>query len=266
MLPLHDDNPTTLRPFITVGLIAVCVAVFLYQNSLSEREATLFVLTYGAIPAELFGHGSAPALWAMPHWLTPVTSMFLHGGWMHLIGNMLFLWVFGNNVEDAMGHGRFVVFYGLCGLVAVAAHAASDPGAVVPMIGASGAISGVLGAYVLLYPRARILVFAWVLVLRLRAVLVLGIWFVMQIMPALSGVDDGVAWWAHVGGFLVGMVLVLLLKRRDVRLFQGANRPRGSLEPPTITIRLPQRGRSRVPVSGTPPQKSSSPPRRGPWG
>ncbi len=155
MIPLHDDNPTSLTPFVTVGLIAACVAVFLWQVTLPPEALEAALHGYGMSPAVLFGERElAPGLAG----LSVVTSMFLHGGWMHLIGNMLYLWIFGNNVEDAMGHGRFVVFYLLCGLAAAFAQAVQDPGSTVPMIGASGAIGGVLGAYLLLYPQARVLV------------------------------------------------------------------------------------------------------------
>jgi membrane associated rhomboid family serine protease len=160
----------------------------------------------------------------VPAWVTPFTSMFLHGGWMHLIGNMLFLWIFGNNVEDAMGHVRFFVFYVLCGLVAVFAEALPNTGAEIPMIGASGAISGVLGAYLLLYPHARVLVVIPLgLILypvRLPAVWVLAFWFVFQLVSSLiaSTEGGGVAFGAHIGGFLAGMALIPLFKHRDVRL------------------------------------------------
>ena len=226
MIPLHDDNPTKIRPYVTIGLIALCVAAFLWQFSLDERAAFAAVIGLGVIPAVLVeGRQLPPELVMVPAWLTLVTSMFLHGGWMHLIGNMLYLWIFGNNIEDSMGHGRFVAFYVVCGLAAAFAHAMQDPGSTVPMIGASGAISGVLGAYLVLYPRARVmvLVFLWIYVriFHLPAMAVLGFWFALQFLNAAvaeSG-GGGVAWWAHVGGFVAGMALIAVFRYKDVPLF-----------------------------------------------
>jgi membrane associated rhomboid family serine protease len=158
--------------------------------------------------------------------------MFLHGGWMHLIGNMLYLWIFGNNVEDAMGHARFVVFYVLCGIAAALAQALPSPGSTIPMIGASGAISGVLGAYLLLYPRAQVLVLLplglFTRLVHLPAVAVLGFWFVLQLINSALAPGDGggVAWGAHVGGFVAGAALIPFFKRRGVRLFAPAHRHR----------------------------------------
>jgi membrane associated rhomboid family serine protease len=173
------------------------------------------VYAFGLIPAVLFGSEQLPAevaVVAPP--LTVFTSMFLHGGWMHLIGNMLYLWIFGNNIEDCMGHGRFVLFYLLCGIAAAMAQALPDPGSVVPMIGASGAISGVLGAYLMLYPRAHVLVAIplgfFLYTARLPALAVLGFWFVFQVLNSLLTAQQGggVAWGAHIGGFVAGMVLI----------------------------------------------------------
>jgi len=227
MIPLHDDNPTTRVPFMTVGFIVLCVLTFLWQLSLGPRVEQA-ILAFGVTPAALFGNASSPAApWPL---LTVLTSMFLHGGWMHLIGNMLYLWIFGNNVEDAMGHVRFVVFYLACGAAAVLAQAIPAPDSTIPMIGASGAISGVLGAYLLLYPRARVLVLIPLGLLtrmfRLPAMLVLGFWFVLQVVSTLLADPNqpGVAFGAHAGGFVAGMILLPLFKRRGVRLFQP---PRG---------------------------------------
>lgn len=158
MFPLHDDNPTDTTPVITVALIVACVALFIWQLSFGDAVQKA-IYSFGVTPAVLFDIKSLPAeLATVPPWSTMFTSMFLHGSWMHLIGNMLFLWIFGNNVEDAMGHGRFIAFYLVCGVVAVFAQALPAPQSEIPMIGASGAISGVLGAYLLLYPHARVLV------------------------------------------------------------------------------------------------------------
>ncbi|MBK1664228.1 rhomboid family intramembrane serine protease [Rhodospirillum rubrum] len=252
MLPLHDDNPTTIRPVVTIGLIILCLAVFVYQSGLPPRAARAFVLMFGAIPADLFHGLGIPRPFDLPAWITLFTSMTLHGGWQHLLGNMLFLWVFGNNVEDALGHLRFLAFYAVCGLIAALTHALIDVSSTVPMVGASGAISGVMGAYILLHPRARVLVWAVALPLRLPAVVLLGLWFLMQLVSAFGAADQGVAFWAHIGGFIAGMALLVPFRRRGVALFQ----------PPRVAL-PPKRRRSRLPPSGSPPPK---PPRRGPWG
>lgn len=237
MIPLHDDNPTTVRPVVTVTVIALCVLVFLWQVSLPPRAEFAAVLGYGAIPSVLFGTDRLPpGLETVPPLATLFTSMFLHGGWLHLIGNMLYLWVFGNNIEDSMGHGRFVVFYLLCGVIAALAHAFQDPLSTVPMIGASGAISGVLGAYLLLYPHARILVLVWlgffITTVRIPALYVLGFWILLQFInfagtAAVAGGEGGVAWAAHIGGFLAGMALIPFFKKRHIPLFRGRTGPWG---------------------------------------
>jgi len=225
MIPLHDDNPTSIRPIVTIAFIAICVLVFLWQFSHGGREQQLIVYALGAIPAVLLqGAQLPPELTWVPPSATLFTSMFLHGGWMHLLGNMLYLWVFGNNIEDAMGHGRFVVFYLLCGIVAVYAHALPNAGSEVPMVGASGAISGVLGAYLLLFPHARVLVGIPLGIIihtvRLSAIWVLGFWFVLQIVSSLltPAGQAGVAFGAHIGGFLAGIILIPLFKYRRFRL------------------------------------------------
>jgi membrane associated rhomboid family serine protease len=225
MIPLHDDNPTVITPLLTVGFIIVCVLVFLWQLSLGESLERM-ILALGAIPATVVGGASlAPELKLIPPWMTVFTSMFMHGGWMHLIGNMLYLWIFGNNVEDAMGHVRFLVFYLLCGVAAVMAQALPDPDSTVPMIGASGAISGVLGAYLLLYPHARVLVAVplglILYTMRIPAGFVLVFWFALQLLSTLASGDQqgGVAFGAHIGGFVAGMALIPIFKHREVRLF-----------------------------------------------
>jgi membrane associated rhomboid family serine protease len=228
VIPLYDDNPTRLNPVVTVALIAACVAEYLLQASLSKDAALAWIYQYGAIPAVVTGEvGLHPEVRGpLPAQATLVSSMFLHGGLMHLAGNMLYLWIFGNNVEDALGHGRFIAFYLISGIVAALAHIASAPGSTVPMVGASGAISGVLGAYLLLYPRAQVTVLVPIGIIlqlvRLPAVVVLLLWFLIQFLSNLfagSGATGGVAWMAHLGGFLAGMVLLLFLKPRQTPLF-----------------------------------------------
>ena len=228
MIPLHDDNPTTVTPFVTVALIVACSLVFLYEVSLPPALSQQLIFHYGAIPAAFFGHGldSSVDSAALPASFSLVTSMFLHGGWMHLIGNMLYLWIFGNNIEDVMGHAKFVIFYLICGILAAGSHALTDPSSTIPMVGASGAISGVLGAYLLLFPRAQVLVLIplgfFIRMMYVPAGLVLGFWFLLQILSGsatLGQSGGGVAWFAHVGGFVAGLALIGLFKRPDVPFF-----------------------------------------------
>ena len=233
MIPLHDDNPSTIVPFVSRGLLGACVLVFLWQLSLGPHEGQAAVYALGVIPAVLFeGARLPPEIVLAPPLATVFTSMFLHGGWMHLIGNMLYLWIFGDNVEDSMGHGRFVVFYLLCGVAAVLAQSLPDTHSTVPMIGASGAISGVLGAYLLLYPHARVLVLIplgfFTRLIRLRAGIVLGLWFALQLFNSLATPPGGggVAFGAHIGGFLAGLALIPLFKRKEVRLMHPDRHPR----------------------------------------
>lgn len=232
VVPVHDQNALRFIPFqhVTVGLIALNALVFLYQMSLSETAFGAFAFVAGIIPASILTDGfdaaarlPLPTGWAyiQPE-VTLVTYMFLHGDVWHLLGNMLFLWVFGDNIEDAMGHVRFLVFYLLCGVAAALVHAAVDPASEIPLIGASGAIAGLIGAYLMLYPRVRM----WVLILmriplRLPAYLVLFAWLAMQLFFVAAGDQSGTAWWAHIGGFAAGVLLVPFFKRRSVALFGG---------------------------------------------
>ncbi len=222
MFPLHDDNPTSRFAIVTAALVVACIVAFAWQFQAGGVGPV--AIRYGLIPARLVGDvpgvpGSAGATTSV------ITSMFLHGGFMHLAGNVLFLWIFGNNVEDATGRGKFLIFYLLCGIAAAALQVAVAPDSRVPMIGASGAVSGVLGAYLLLHPRARVstLVFLgiFITVIRLRAWVLLGVWFAGQALSAASTPPGapGVAWFAHVGGFIAGMALVAIFKRADVPWF-----------------------------------------------
>jgi membrane associated rhomboid family serine protease len=221
LIPIKDINPTERFPFVTIAFIVVNVAVFIYGMLLGQRSEEQFVASFALIPARLFSPDAA-SVGVIPAGITVFTSMFLHGGLLHIGGNMLYLWIFGNNVEDAMGSIRFVIFYLLSGVVAAFSHALANTASVVPMIGASGAISGVLGAYLLLYPRARVLTLVvfgfFVRAVEIPAMFVLGFWFVFQFLSALvsSGTGGGVAWNAHVGGFVAGMVLIGFFKRNDV--------------------------------------------------
>ena len=225
MIPIRDINPTVRFPFITVLLIGVNIAVFLYQVTLGGSAGESFVTSYAFIPERLFSLTTAGG--KAPVAATLFTSLFLHGGLFHIAGNMLFLWIFGNNVEDAMTRVRFIVFYLFCGIAATFSHALVNVSSPVPVIGASGAISGVLGAYLLLYPRARVLTLVvfgfFVRTVPVPAVVVLGFWFVLQFANALLSPrgGGGVAWFAHVGGFIAGLALIGLFKRRDVRFWGG---------------------------------------------
>jgi rhomboid family protein len=232
VLPYKDENPTVLTPVVTIGIIAVNVLAWLFVEGAGSGEAVAAsVCQLGMIPAELFqtvapgtrvplGPGIACVI-DTPHYATVLTSMFLHGGWLHIIGNMWFLWIFGNNIEDSMGHTRFAVFYLLCGIVAAGAQLLTDPHSRVPMVGASGAISGVMGAYILLYPRVRVHTLVtlgfFVTSVALPAYVMLGYWFVLQVLigmvPHAAG---GVAVWAHVGGFVAGIALIKLFVNPDL--------------------------------------------------
>ena len=224
MFPLKDDLPSHSTPVVTVLLMAINIVVYLYQASLeidarAGGVAEAFVMEFGLIPCRLTGACRMAADLPSPVF-TIFSSMFLHGGFFHIAGNMLYLWIFGNNVEDTLGHGRFILFYLASGVAAAATQTIVGPHSHVPMIGASGAISGVLGAYFLLFPHASVLTliifgFFW-RVVRIPALIVLGFWMVVQILNGLGsfGAGGGVAWFAHIGGFLAGMGLILLFKPR----------------------------------------------------
>lgn len=215
MLPLKDNIPTERFPIVTLILIGINVLVFLYESSLGQG-VDRFLATYGMTPYEIT-HGVS--LWPreVPVYATLFTSMFLHAGILHLGGNMLFLWIFGNNVEDSMGRFRFIVFYLMCGLVASLAQIAAGPASDIPNVGASGAIAGVLGGYILLYPKARVttLVFLGIFItfIELPAMLVLLFWMVLQVVSGVTGLyssmaDGGIAYFAHIGGFIAGLITI----------------------------------------------------------
>jgi membrane associated rhomboid family serine protease len=223
MIPIHDLNPRRTTPVVTVALIVANALGFFYELSLGPRIEG-FLMSAAFVPARLWEGGSLSAA-ALPEALSSgLVSMFLHGGWGHILGNMLFLWVFGDNVEDRLGHVRYLIFYLLAGYVATFAHAAFSPQSTVPAIGASGAISGVLGAYLFLHPRARIVTMVWILFfirfVQIPAIVFLPIWFLLQLFSGVSslnvteGAAGGVAWWAHIGGFVAGPVLLFVLGGR----------------------------------------------------
>jgi membrane associated rhomboid family serine protease len=224
MIPLKVETPSSLRPYTTVSLIVACVAVFLWQRTLNLDAGRRAVDALGAIPAVLLTDARLPPdlVW-IPRYGSVFTYMFLHGGWLHLLGNLLYLWIYGDNVEGCMGHARYLLFYCVCGVAAIFAQALSDPHSAYPIIGASGAISGILGAYLLLFPRSKVLTLVllpfFFTTLRLPAMLLLLLWFAVQLVSDLAVHGDAsVAFRAHIGGFVAGMLLVPLLKRRDVPL------------------------------------------------
>ncbi|HYS25104.1 MAG TPA: rhomboid family intramembrane serine protease [Vicinamibacterales bacterium] len=212
MIPLRDIIPSRTTPVVTIALIAVNVLVFLYELALG-RGVDAFTLYWGLVPAAF-------------SWVTVLTSMFLHGGFLHVAGNMLYLWIFGDNVEDRMGHGRFLVFYLLCGVAAALAQTITAPDSLVPMVGASGAIAGVMGAYFVLYPKSRIVtlvpLFFFFQIIEVPAILFLGIWFLMQFVSGLGSIvtvaarsTGGIAFWAHVAGFVAGISGVVVFRRPE---------------------------------------------------
>ncbi len=235
MFPLRDDNPNLTVPYATYGIIALNVLAWVLLQGLGAEPAlSESVCRHGLIPADVLGiappgthfpvgPGADCVLDGSATWHTVITSMFLHGGWMHLIGNMWFLWIFGNNVEDAMGHVRFVVFYLLCGIAAAALQTAFGPDSLIPMVGASGAIGGVMGAYVLMYPRVNVHLFVilgfYVNTFAVPAYFMLGYWFLLQLVSgsmAIGAEGGGVAFWAHVGGFVAGALLSFVFRDREM--------------------------------------------------
>ncbi|MDP2944871.1 MAG: rhomboid family intramembrane serine protease [Atribacterota bacterium] len=220
MFPIWDDVPTKKFPLITVILIALNSMVFLYQVSLGERF-TEFIHSMGLLPFEITTHVDLFPSGPSPIYLTIFSSMFMHGSIVHLLGNMLFLWIFGNNIEDYLGRKKFVIFYLICGIAAAFTQIFFNPDSRVPMVGASGAIAGVLGAYLLLYPRAKVttvIIFVFFIrLIKIPAVVVLGFWIIYQFLYGISSLavrtgEGGVAWFAHIGGFICGVILIKLIK------------------------------------------------------
>ena len=283
MFPISDDNPTSVRPYITWAIIAACGLIFLWQSGLPPAATEVVFLTYGAVPAHIFEPDATATFFMLPE-LTLISSQYLHGGVMHLLGNMLYLYIFGDNVEAAMGRVRFFIFYTVTGVAAALSHALLVTSSEIPLVGASGAISGVLGAYLILYPHARIRVLFILLplpifrIFAIRAVFVLGIWFAIQfVSAALSDADEaGVAFWAHVGGFVAGVALLPFFKKGDVPYWHPAaitqfdgreTEPlededvRDTQKGPWRRISKPRRGPQRGSRRGS--QRGSQ---RGPWG
>ena len=225
MLPIRDDQPRYSTPGVTYFLIGLNLLIYLFESAIDPRSLELLVRQFGVVPSHLGAFLSGSPQYPLPAIVLPFfTSLFLHGGWMHVIGNMWFLFIFGDNVEDYLGHFKYLVFYLLTGVLAMGTHVAMNPSSTAPALGASGAIAGVLGAYFVLYPRARVLTWFFVFVLWVPAWIILGYWFVLNFLSGTATAlavqrqnMGGVAFWAHVGGFISGALLVKLFGERRMR-------------------------------------------------
>lgn len=263
-LPLYDDNPIQRPPVVTYALIGMCIGAFLWQLG---QDPEIVAFQFGMVPAVLFGYRELmPQLAIIPPWATLFTSMFLHGGWGHLGGNLLFLWMFGNNVEDLLGRRRFVALYLGSGVAAALIQGLSAVHSQVPMIGASGAIAGVLGAYLMTYPRANVHCLVWIVIffwiVTVPAWILLSLWFAMQLLSGLAAgpAAPGVAFWAHIGGFVAGIILFLLLRSRWVTLLQAQKTPIWATAAPGDLVGRQTFHRGSVPDAG--PRYTRLP---GPW-
>ena len=285
-LPLFDELPTGRRPLVTWIIFLLCVIGFFWQQSLTDKQGFVATFQFGFVPALFFNFETLPPdMIAVPSWATLVTSMFLHGGWLHIAGNMLYLWIFGDNVENAMGTMRFIIFYLLCGCAAALAQAAIDPQSTVPMIGASGGIAGILGAYLLLHPKAAVRCFLLIIVfirfINLPAWLVLGVWIGGQFVAVPEALANtgggGVAYMAHIGGFLAGMILIPFFKKHHVSLLDRGQPPKTWSGAPISYSDLKAQARERFHrrahankagqlARGSVPSRRKPDQRSGPWG
>ena len=229
MIPIRDRNPSGTFPYVTIGIIVINVLIFLYELSLGSGLGE-FIMRFGVVPLKVSYYSQASDLTFINTFFPFISSMFLHGGFIHLIGNMWFLWIFGDNIEDKLGHFRFIAFYLLCGIIASSVHVFFNIQSKAPCIGASGAIAGVLGAYMITFPRARVVtivpLFVFIQVMELPAIVVLGFWFVIQFFNGAASITAsasgaGVAWWAHIGGFAAGVMILYIIRiffaRKPVR-------------------------------------------------
>ncbi len=235
MFPVRDDNPQYLKPYATYIILGLNVLAWVFIQGLGmEPSLSQSVCQLGLLPGELLqlaapgaatqiGPDTYCQITSSPNWMSVINHMFLHGGWMHIIGNMWFLWIFGDNVEDSMGHLRFMIFYLLCGLAAAGLQIFSNPDSVVPMVGASGAIGGVMGAYVVLYPRVKVHMLVilgfYITTFAIPAIWMLGYWFLIQLLGGFTSIGKtggGVAFWAHIGGFMAGALLIQLFKDSEL--------------------------------------------------
>ncbi len=225
MIPIRDRNPSGTFPYVTIGIIVINILVFLYELSLGP-DLTAFVQQYGVVPAKVTDYFQSSGVTTIDTFSPFITSIFLHGGLIHLIGNMWFLWIFGDNIEDKLGHFKYLGFYILCGAAASSVHVFFNRQTEIPCIGASGAIAAVLGAYMVTFPRARVItvvpIFFFIQIIELPAVVVLGFWFLIQFFSGTVSITvpqsgGGVAWWAHIGGFVSGIILFYIIRILFVR-------------------------------------------------
>ncbi len=225
MIPIRDRNPSGTFPYVTIGIIIINVLIFLYELSLGSGLGE-FIMKFGVVPLKVSYYSQASDLTVTNTFLPFISSIFLHGGFIHLIGNMWFLWIFGDNIEDKLGHFKFIAFYFLCGIIASSVHVFFNSQSNVPCIGASGAIAGVLGAYMVTFPRARVVtivpIFVFIQIMELPAIVVLGFWFVIQFFNGAASITAsasgaGVAWWAHIGGFAAGVIILYIIRIFPVR-------------------------------------------------
>ena len=225
MIPIRDRNPSGTFPYVTIGIIVINILIFLYELSLGSGLGE-FIMKFGVVPLKVSYYSQVPDLTFINTFFPFISSMFLHGGFVHLIGNMWFLWIFGDNIEDKLGHFRFIAFYFLCGIIASSVHVFFNSQSNVPCVGASGAIAGVLGAYMVTFPRARVItivpLFVFIQVMELPAIVVLGFWFVIQFFNGAASITAsasgaGVAWWAHIGGFAAGVIILYIIRIFSVR-------------------------------------------------
>ena len=277
--PLFDENSTSRRPIVVWMMMAACIMVFLWQQSLDDVSARLAFYQLGFVPTIVFQGDTLPnKLILVPAWTTIITSMFLHGGWLHIGGNMLYLWIFGDNVEDAMGRFRFIVFYLLCGVIAAMAQTGINPSSSIPMVGASGGIAGVLGAYLMLHPKAAVrclmVIIFFFRFMNLPAWLVLGGWIGLQFAAApqaFQGTGGGVAYMAHIGGFMAGVALIPFFKKPYISLFDRGQPPKTWSGKPISFSEVKKEARKRFQRSAQQTVRSSFPhsnqkTSKGPWG
>ena len=225
MIPIRDRNPSGTFPYVTIGIIVINVLIFLYELSLGSGLGE-FIMRFGVVPLKVSYYSQASDLTFINTFFPFISSIFLHGGFIHLIGNMWFLWIFGDNIEDKLGHFKFIAFYFLCGIIASSVHVFFNSQSNVPCVGGSGAIAGVLGAYMVTFPRARVVtivpLFVFIQVMELPAIVVLGFWFVIQFFNGAASITAsasgaGVAWWAHIGGFAAGVIILYIIRIFSVR-------------------------------------------------